>query len=105
VVCHNCQQPGHYARECPLPPTTCMYCRALDHDTEECLTLLVNIPEKRNQNKQNVQWISFKARGERWNINIVMHGGDKIGNDAARQEPVQHQWVKKNVNPRRQFDT
>jgi hypothetical protein len=57
---------GHYARECPLPPTTCMYCRASDHDTEECLTLLVKIQEKRNQNNQNVQWISAEARDEGW---------------------------------------
>jgi hypothetical protein len=47
-----------------LPPATCMYCRASDHDTEECPTLLVNIQEKRNQNNQNVQWISAEARDE-----------------------------------------
>jgi hypothetical protein len=74
-----------------------MYCRASDHDTEECLTLLVNIQEKRNQNNQNVQWISAEARDEGWNINIVTHGGAKTGNDIVRQEPVQNQWVKKNV--------
>jgi hypothetical protein len=45
-VCHNFQQPGHYARECPLPPATCMYCRATDHDTEDCTTLLGKIQEK-----------------------------------------------------------
>jgi hypothetical protein len=54
VVCHNCQQPGHYARECPLPPATCMYCRATDHDTEDCTTLLGKIQEKQNQKNQNV---------------------------------------------------
>jgi hypothetical protein len=64
VVCHNCQQPGHYARECPLPPTTCMYCRALDHEMEECPTLMGKIQEKRNQNNKNVQWISAEARDE-----------------------------------------
>jgi hypothetical protein len=37
---------------------------ASDHDTEECLTLLVKIQEKRNQNNQNVQWISAEARDE-----------------------------------------
>ena len=33
-----------------------------------------------------------------------MHRGVKTGNDIARQEPVQHEWVKKNAEPRRQFD-
>jgi hypothetical protein len=83
MVCHNCQQLGHYERECPLPPTTCMYFHALDHDTEECTILVVKIQEKRNQNNQNVQWISAEARDERQNINIVMHGGAKTRNDTA----------------------
>jgi len=50
VVCHNCQQTGHYARECPLPPATRMYCCTSYHDTEDYLTLLGKIHEKRNQN-------------------------------------------------------
>jgi hypothetical protein len=81
-----------------------MYCRASDHDTEECPTLLVKIQEKRNQNNQNVQWISAEARDEGQNINIVTRGGAKIGNDTVRQEPTQNQWVKKNTNQGRQFD-
>jgi hypothetical protein len=81
-----------------------MYCHASDHDTEECPTLLGKIQEKRNQNNQNVQWISAEVRDEGRNINIVTHGGAKTGNDAVQQEPVQHQWVKKNVEPRKQFD-
>jgi hypothetical protein len=64
VVCHNCQKMGHYARECLLPPTTCMHCHASDHDTEECPTLLGKIQEKRNQHNQNVQWILVKVRDE-----------------------------------------
>jgi hypothetical protein len=80
-----------------LPPTTCMYYHASDHDTEECLTLLVKIQEKRNQKNQNVQWISVEARDEGQNINVVNRGGDKAGNDAVRQEPAQNQWVKRNV--------
>jgi hypothetical protein len=28
----------------------------------------------------------------------------KIGNDAVREEPIQNQWVKKNTEPRKQFD-
>jgi hypothetical protein len=33
-----------------------------------------------------------------------MHEGAKIGDDAAKQEPVQHQWIKKNTKPPKQFD-
>jgi hypothetical protein len=50
---------------------------------EECMTLLVKIQEKRNQNNQNVQWISAEARDDGWNINILTRGGMKIGNDAV----------------------
>jgi hypothetical protein len=61
-----------------------MYCRASDHDTKECPTLLVKIQEKRNQNNQNVQWILVEARDEGQNINIVTHGGAKTGTDTVR---------------------
>jgi hypothetical protein len=81
-----------------------MYCRASDNDTEECPTLLVKIQEKKNQNNQNVQWISTEARDEGQNINIVTRGGTQTRNDVVRQEPVQNQWVKKNTNPKKQFD-
>jgi hypothetical protein len=60
-----------------------MYCHASDHDIEECPTLLVKIQEKRNQNNQNVQWISVEARDDIQNINIVTHGGTKKINDAV----------------------
>jgi hypothetical protein len=104
VVCHNCKKLGHYARECPLPPATCMYYRASDHDTEECPTLLGKIQEKINHNNQNVQWISTKERDDERNIKIITHGGDKKRNDALRQDPTQHQLVKKNAKPKKKFD-
>ena len=81
-----------------------MYCYASDHDIEECPTLLVKIQEKRNQNNQNVQWISAEATNEGQNINIVTHGGAKTGTGVVQQEPVHNQWVKKNTNPKKQFD-
>jgi hypothetical protein len=98
-VCHNHQHTGHYARECPLPLAACMYSHASDHDTKECPTLLVNIQEKRNHNNQNVQWILAEVRDEGRNINIVMRGGAKTRDDAAKQEPIQKQCIKKNTEP------
>ena len=98
-MCHNCQHPGHYARECPLPLATCMYYRATNHDTEDCLTLLGKIQEKRNQNNQNVQWISVEDKDDGRNIIIVTLKGAKIGIDAVSRDLDQHQWVKKNNRP------
>jgi hypothetical protein len=46
----------------------------------------------------------MEARDDRRNINIVTWGGAKIGNDTIIQEPTQHQWVKNNVEPKKQFD-
>jgi hypothetical protein len=71
VVCYNCQQARHYARECPLPPVTYMYCRASYHETKECPTLLRNIQEKRNKNNLNVQWILAEVRDEGRKKNIA----------------------------------
>jgi hypothetical protein len=59
---------------------------------------------KRNQNNQNVQWISAEARDDGRNINIVTRGGAKTGDDVVRQDPTQHQWVKKNIESQKQFD-
>jgi hypothetical protein len=81
-----------------------MYCHTLNHDTKECLTLLVNIQKKRNQNNQNVQWILAKARDEGQNINIVTRGGAKTSTDVDRQEPKKNQWVNKNTKPKNKFD-
>jgi hypothetical protein len=81
-----------------------MYFHASDHETKECTILLVKIQEKRNQNNHNVQWISTKSRDDEQNINIVTRGGTKIGNDTVRRELAQSQWIKKNTEPRKQFN-
>jgi hypothetical protein len=81
-----------------------MYSFASDHNTKDYPTLLGKIWEKRNHNNQNAQWISTEARENGININIVMRGGAKTRPDVVRQDPSQHQWVKKNVEPHKLFD-
>jgi hypothetical protein len=76
-----------------------MYCCASDHDTKDCPTLLGKIQEKRNQNNQNVQWISVEARDDGRNIKIAMRGGYKTIDDVVRPDLAQYQWVKKNAEP------
>jgi len=59
---------------------------------------------KKEPKIQNVQWISIEARDDGKNINIVTRGGSKTGVDVEKQEPSQHQWVKKNIVPQNNFD-
>jgi hypothetical protein len=63
-----------------------MYCHAIDHDTKYFLTLMTRIQEKRNENNQNVQWISMETKEyDGKNINIVTRGQTKTGSDAAKK--------------------
>jgi hypothetical protein len=41
VVFHNFQKIGHYARDFPQPPMTCMYFHTTYHEIEYCPTLLI----------------------------------------------------------------
>ena len=94
----------------PQLPTSRTLCKGMsissiarDHDIEYHLTFLGKIQEKRNQNNQNVEWISAEARDDGRNINIVTYRGDKTGSNTLKKYPVQHQWVKKNIEPHQQF--
>jgi hypothetical protein len=74
-----------------------MYFHAAYHEIEECLILLVKIQDKRNQNNHNVQWIVVENKEEDGkNINIVTRDRAKIGEDAAKKDQDQYQWVRKN---------
>jgi hypothetical protein len=76
-----------------------MYYRVVDHDTKDFPTLLGKIQEKMKYNNQNVQWISTKARDDERHINVVTQRGAKTGDNTTKQDPSQHQWVKKNIEP------
>jgi hypothetical protein len=50
---------------------------------EECPTLLGKIWEKRNRTTKMFNGFQLKLGMKDRNINIVMHGGAKTGNDAV----------------------
>ena len=70
-------QPGHYARDCTNPTTTCKYCQSFEHTIEECPVLLAKMQEKRVQNP-NIQLISVEQSNPNPKLNIITRSGLSI---------------------------
>jgi hypothetical protein len=84
IICYNCAQPRHLARDCQNPCTTCSYFNSFEHVIEDCPALLAKLQEKRGGNQQ-IQLIKVEPHGEDPRVAVITRGYDVTGEDKVTQ--------------------
>jgi hypothetical protein len=80
IIFYNYTQPGHLARDCQNPCTTCSYCNSFEHVIEDCHALLAKIQERRGGNQQ-VKLISAEPHGVDARVIVITRGSTTTGGD------------------------
>ena len=93
VVCYNCNQARHLARDCRSPTTTCRYFQAVDHVIEQCPQLIAKIQERNSAPTQNIQLIVVEQRPVP-TINVVTRSGATTEVQNKEKQSTEA-WVRK----------
>jgi hypothetical protein len=104
IICYNCAQPGHLARDFHNPCTNCNYCNSFDHVIEECLVLLAKLQKKQGGNQQ-VQLISAEPHGEDPRVIFITRGGAIIGEyRVTLGNTTEGSWIRRAAKKEKLFD-
>jgi hypothetical protein len=99
-------QPGHLARDCQNPCTTCSYCNSFEHVIEDFPMLLAKLQERRGPQKNpQVQLIYVEPHGEDLRVIVITRGGVVTGEDRVTQgKTTEDSGVRKVVEKTQNFD-
>jgi hypothetical protein len=104
IICYNCAQLGHLARDCQNTCTTCSYCNSFEHVIEYCLALLAKLQERRGGN-QKVQLISVEPHGENPKLVFITRGGVVTREDRVTPgKNTEESGVRKVAEKTQEFD-
>jgi hypothetical protein len=104
IIFYNYTQPGHLARDCQNPYTTCSYCNSFEHVIEYFPVLLANLQERGGGNYQ-VQLISTEPRREYPRFIVITRGGIVTGEDRVNPEKItEESRVRRDTEKTQVFD-
>ncbi len=102
IICQNCNQLGHYARDFQNPTMTCQYYKVVDDVIEKCPQLIAKIQERNPSPTQNVQMITVKKRPIPA-LNVVTRSGVTTQVQNKRKQ-IEEPWVRKTLEKILAFD-